>query len=250
MKALIVEDEAIARASLVKLLKIYDDIEIVAQLDSISSTLDFLLNNKDPDVIFMDVELSDGDCFEIFRQRKVSSHLIMTTAYESYAVKAFETGSVDYLLKPIHQADLERAVSRCRERSSAKAFDVEKIIQAINSSPEKRYRERMIVRIGDKYIPVQIADVAYFISEGKSNYLMMRDATKYMLDSSMDTLESELDPERFFRTGRGCIVSRDVIESVVRHFNGRLKLSTTPCSKEDMFVSRSRVEDFLAWLER
>ena len=251
MKVLIVEDEAMARASLVRLLNNnYDDMEIVAQLDSISATLDYLDNNRDPDIIFMDVELSDGDCFEIFRRRTVTSNLIMTTAYESYAVKAFETGSLDYLLKPIKPEDLARAVRRCRERGTLTAIDFDKIINAINTGTAKKYKERMIVKLGDRYIPVQIKDIAYYLSEDKSNYLVMQDGSRYIIDSSLDALEGELDPHVFFRIGRGCIVSRDAVESVVRHFNGRLKLNLRPVCKEEQFVSRSRVDDFLVWLER
>ena len=251
MKVLIVEDEAMARASLVRLLNNnYDDMEIVAQLDSISATLDYLDNNRDPDIIFMDVELSDGDCFEIFRRRTVTSNLIMTTAYESYAVKAFETGSLDYLLKPIKPEDLARAVRRCRERGTITAIDFDKIINAINTGTAKKYKERMIVKLGDRYIPVQISDIAYYLSEDKSNYLVMQDGSRYIIDSSLDALEGELDPQGFFRIGRGCIVSRDAVESVVRHFNGRLKLNLRPVCNDEQFVSRARVDDFLVWLER
>lgn len=250
MRALIVEDEAMARASLARLIaNNYDDIEIVGQLDSISATLEYLADNRDPDIIFMDVELSDGDCFEIFRQRQLSSHVIMTTAYESYAVKAFEAGSVDYLLKPINPVDLERAIRRCRERSGFSPMDFETILKLMNSASEKKYRERLIVKLGDKYIPVQVSDVAYFLSEDKSNYLVKSDASRYIIDISMDTLEEELDPEGFFRIGRGCVVSRASVESVSRHFNGRLKLNVLPRCSEELFVSRARVDDFLTWLE-
>lgn len=250
MTALIVEDEAMARAQLAKLLSNnFPDIEVVGQTDSICSTLDYLENKPEPDVIFMDVELSDGDCFEIFRHKQISSAVIMTTAYDSYAVKAFEAGSVDYLMKPINLRDLERAVKRCRERVKGGHLDVDKIIKAISGAQPKTYRERTIVRVGDKLIPIKYTDVAYFVSEEKSNYMILSNSSKYIIDSSLDALEEELNPEVFFRIGRGGIVSRTAINSVERYYNGRLKLYLQPRPEEDMFVSRSRVDDFLQWLD-
>lgn len=250
MTALIVEDEAMARAQLAKLLSNnFPDIEVVGQTDSICSTLDYLENRPEPEIIFMDVELADGDCFEIFRHKQISSAVIMTTAYDSYAVKAFEAGSVDYLMKPINLRDLERAVKRCRERVKGGPLDVDKIIKAISGAHPKTYRERTIVRVGDKIIPIKYADVAYFVSEEKSNYMILSNSSKYIIDSSLDALEEELNPEVFFRIGRGGIVSRTAINSVERYYNGRLKLYLQPRPEEDMFVSRSRVDDFLQWLD-
>lgn len=250
MTALIVEDEAMARAQLIKLLSNnFPDIEVVGQTDSICSTLDYLEKKPEPEIIFMDVELADGDCFEIFRHKQVSSAVIMTTAYDSYAVKAFEAGSVDYLMKPINLRNLERAVERCRERVKDAPLDVERIIKAINGAQSKNYRERTIVRVGDKIIPIKYTDVAYFVSEEKSNYMILSDSAKYIIDSSLDALEDELNPDVFFRIGRGGIVSRNAIRSVERYYNGRLKLYLQPKPEEDMFVSRSRVDDFLQWLE-
>lgn len=249
MKALIVEDEAMARAQLVKLLtNNFQNIEVVGQTDSICSTVEYLGANPEPDIIFMDVELADGECFEIFRLRKISSSVVMTTAYDSYAIKAFEAGSVDYLLKPIRVSDLERAVARCKERKSTGQMDVEAILKAIAPAREKHYRERSIVKLGDKIIPVKMVDVAYFISEEKSNYMVLHDNSRYIIDSALDALEADLDPDMFFRIGRGGIVNRNAVESVARHFNGRLKLNLRPRPDEEMFVSRSRVDDFLEWL--
>lgn len=249
MRALIVEDEAMARAQLVKLItNNFADIEVVGQSDSICGTVQYLSSNPHPDIIFMDVELSDGDCFEIFRLRDISATVIMTTAYDSYAVKAFEAGSVDYLLKPIRLSDLERAVKRCRERVNGGISDVGKIIKAISEANTRRYRERAVIRLGDKIIPVRISDVAYFLSEEKSNYMIMSDGSKYIIDSSLDALEEELNPDMFFRIGRGGIVSRNAVDSVLRHYNGRLKLVLEPKPEEELFVSRSRVDDFLEWL--
>ena len=235
MKALIVEDETIARARLAKLITAnFKDIEICGETDSIRATVEYVDTHPAPDIIFMDVELSDGDCFEFFRQRDLNSCIVMTTAYDAYAIKAFETGSLDYLLKPIGEEALARAVGRCRERCSGVAV--------------KSYKDHLVVRVGEKYIPVSTAVMAYFLSEDKSNWLVLGDGTRYLVDSTMDALEKDLDPAQFFRISRGCIVSRSAVKSVLRYINGRLKLSLEPESSQDLLVARARVDDFLKWL--
>ena len=235
MKALIVEDEAIARARLAKLITAnFKDIEICGETDSIRATVEYVDTHPAPDIIFMDVELSDGDCFEFFRQRDLNSCIVMTTAYDAYAIKAFETGSLDYLLKPIGEEALARAVGRCRERCSGVAV--------------KSYKDHLVVRVGEKYIPVSTAVMAYFLSEDKSNWLVLGDGTRYLVDSTMDALEKDLDPAQFFRISRGCIVSRSAVKSVLRYINGRLKLSLEPESSQDLLVARARVDDLLKWL--
>ena len=235
MKALIVEDEAIARARLAKLITAnFKDIEICGETDSIRATVEYVDTHPAPDIIFMDVELSDGDCFEFFRQRDLNSCIVMTTAYDAYAIKAFETGSLDYLLKPIGEEARARAVGRFRERCSGVSV--------------KSYKDHLVVRVGEKYIPVSTAVMAYFLSEDKSNWLVLGDGTRYLVDSTMDALEKDLDPAQFFRISRGCIVSRSAVKSVLRYINGRLKLSLEPESSQDLLVARARVDDFLKWL--
>ena len=235
MKALIVEDEAIARARLAKLITAnFKDIEICGETDSIRATVEYVDTHPAPDIIFMDVELSDGDCFEFFRQRDLNSCIVMTTAYDAYAIKAFETGSLDYLLKPIGEEALARAVGRCRERCTGVAV--------------KSDKDHLVVRVGEKYIPVSTSVMAYFLSEDKSNWLVLGDGTRYLVDSTMDALEKDLDPAQFFRISRGCIVSRSAVKSVLRYINGRLKLSLEPESSQDLLVARARVDDFLKWL--
>ena len=247
IRALIVEDEPMAQAQLARLIKThFPDIEVVAMTDSVRSTVAFLTADPPINVIFMDVELSDGECFEIFRQVPVHSQVIMTTAYDSYAVKAFEAGSIDYLLKPISEEALTRAVSRVRARTEV--LDVEKLLAAV--APRRRqYRERATVRVGDQIIPVKVADIAFFYSEDKSNYLVMDSGERYLVDITLDALEGELDPEQFFRVTRGCIVARHAVRRVGRHFSGRLRLETIPAPPCEFTVSRARVDDFLKWLE-
>lgn len=255
MKAYIIEDEQMARAQLMRLLAAnFPDIEVVGSADSVTGAVEFLSTSPGIDVIFMDVELSDGDCFEIFRKLSVKTPVIMTTAYDSYAIKAFEAGSVDYLLKPVDLGPLQRAVGRVRERS-AQAVDITALLAAIGSPAAvpsapapKQYKERSVVRAGDRIIPMTADEIAYFYSEDKANYLMTHEGEKYIIESTIEQLSSELDPAKFCRISRGCIVSRPAVKSVSRHFSGRYLVVATPPAPFEMTVSRARVEDFLSWL--
>lgn len=251
MKVLIVEDEVMAQKSLIRTLtQNFPDMEIVGTTGSVKSTVDWLdTPGNSADVIFMDVELSDGVCFEIFRQREVKAKVIMTTAYDSYAIKAFEAGSIDYLLKPIDPTALKRAVARCR--MSGGEIDVESLLNAIgNNGPKKEYKERYIIRFNDRIIPLQTDNIAYVYSEEKTNWLVTFDDEKYIIDSSLDVIGDELDPEKFFRISRGCIVSLKAIVSIIKQVGSRLKIVAKPEANFEMTVSRSRVDDFLQWLER
>ena len=250
MKALIVEDEIMAQKSLTRALsQNFPDIEVVGYTTSVKGTVAWL---KEPgnfaDIIFMDVELSDGICFEIFRQVEVKAKIIMTTAYDSYALKAFEAGSVDYLLKPIESSELKRAVARCR--MSGGTIDVETLALAMGAPGKKNYKERYLVRLNDRIVPLQTANIAYIYSEDKNNYLVTFDGQKYIIDSSLDVISEELDPDYFFRISRGCIVSMKAIGTIVKQMGGRLRIMATPEPSFEMTVSRSRVDDFLVWLEK
>lgn len=197
----------------------------------------------------MDVELSDGICFEIFRQVNVKAKVIMTTAYDSYALKAFEAGSVDYLLKPVDAAALKRAVARCR--MSGGNLDVDALMKALGSGNTKKdYKERYIIKFNDRIVPLETSNIAYVYSEEKNNYLVTFDEQRYVLDSSLDMVMEELNPDYFFRISRSCIVSLKSIDSIIKQAGGRLRIVTSPVASFEMTVSRSRVDDFLKWLER
>ena len=251
MKVLIVEDEIMAQKSLTRVLaQNFSDMDIVGYTDSVKSTVNWLNTpGNSADVIFMDVELSDGVCFEIFRQTEVKAKVIMTTAYDSYALKAFEAGSVDYILKPVDATALKRAVARCR--MSGGNLDVEALMKAIgNNAPKKEYKERYIIKFNDRIIPLETSNIAYIYSEEKNNYLVTFEDKRYIIDSSLDTVTEELNPEFFFRISRSCIISMKAIGSIVKQAGGRLRISARPEPGFEMTVSRSRVDDFLTWLER
>ncbi len=252
MKILIVEDEIMAQKSLARLLtQNFPDMDIIGYTSSIKSTVEWLRTpGNSADIIFMDVELSDGECFEIFRQFDVKSKVIMTTAYDSYALKAFEAGSIDYLLKPVNPDSLKRAVARCR--MSGGLIDVEALLKAVGGSitPKKEYKERYIVKLNDRIIPLETSNIAYIYSEEKTNYLVTFDDQRYIVDSSLDVIGEELNPENFFRISRSCIISLKAISSIIKQQGGRLRVAAEPKPSFEMTVSRSRVDDFLEWLER
>ena len=254
MKALIVEDEKLAQQTLVRALaRNFTDIEVVAVTESVKGTLEWLRTPGNvADLIFMDVELQDGSCFEIFRNEAVTAKVIMTTAYDKYAVKAFEAGSIDYLLKPFDDEALMRAVSRCRAVSDN--FDINVILSAMRRFAQERdadhkvFRRRFIVRLGQKIIPIETSDVAYIYVEGKSKYIVKNDGTKYFFDQQMESILDELDPQVFFRISRNYIISSYAIKGIERIYGGRLKILMDPPPETDMIVARSRVSDFMAWL--
>ena len=251
MRVLIVEDEIMAQKSLTRVLsQNFPDFRIVGTTTSVKGTVAWLKEDGNvADIIFMDVELSDGTCFEIFRQVDVQAKVIMTTAYDSYALKAFEAGSVDYLLKPIEPAELKRAVARCR--MSGGKIDIDALARLVEGNASKKdYKERYIVRFNDRIVPLPTSSIAYVYSEDKNNYLVTFDEQRYIIDSSLDVISEELDPNYFFRISRSCIVSLKAIGTIIKQMGGRLRIAAKPEPPFEMTVSRSRVDDFMSWLER
>lgn len=252
-RVLIVEDEIMAQKSLIRVLsQHFPDMDVIGTTTSVKGTVAWLENPaNNPDIIFMDVELSDGVCFEIFRQTEVKAKVIMTTAYDSYALKAFEAGSVDYLLKPVEPEYLKRAVSRCQDSSRNVDIDaIMKVLGKATADSRKEYKERFIIRINDRIVPLQSSEIAYIYSEEKNNYLVTHDGHKYIIDSSLDIMNDDLNPDDFFRVSRSCIVSMKAIGSITKQTGGRLRITARPEPSFEMTVSRSRVDDFMTWLEK
>ena len=251
MNILIIEDETAAAKNLSSILSsVIPEANILATIDTVVDSVEWLESNPAPDIIFMDIHLSDGESFKIFEKVKVLSPVVFTTAYDQYALKAFQVSGIDYLLKPIDATALQRAVARCR--MSERQVDIEALMKAIgrNTSPKKEYKERFIIRFNDRIVPVPAADIAYVYSEEKTNYLITFNGEKYIIDTSLDVMVEELDPEKFFRISRGCIISMNAISSIIKQAGSRLKIISKPEASFEMTVSRSRVDDFLEWLER
>lgn len=256
---LIVEDELPAQANLRRALEMrFPDLRIVGLQSSVHGTLEWL---KEPtnraDIIFMDVELSDGMCFDIFSQTAVNAKVVITTAFDNYAVRAFRINSIDYLLKPIDPEELTGAVERCRRAlaaesentAAAQPIDIEALKSALTGGGEPTFRKRFVVRFGDRLSVIETTQVAYFYAEDKSTHLVTNEGRRYILDQSLDQLADEISPADFFRISRNCTVSIRAIAGISKHPSNRLKVNLIPKPDFEVFVSRSRTTDFMTWLE-
>jgi len=249
MKVLIVEDELPAQMQLERLLKAhFPDTEILAVLTSVEKAADWLAVNT-PELIFMDVELSDGQCFEIFKRVEVQAPVIITTAYDQFAIKAFKVNSVDYLLKPIESSEFVKAVEKSSRMNKSGQTDLKVLEQLLQKATPKEYKKRFITKHNDQIHVLQVEEIAYFFAEDKATFIVNRNGKRFFSDYSLDNLEDQLDPKVFFRLSRGCIANVQAVKSVSKHFNSRLKIKLEPALIEDILVSRLRVPDFLSWLE-
>lgn len=249
MKVLIVEDEIPAQMQLERLLKAhFPDTVILAVLTSVEKATDWLAVNN-PELIFMDVELSDGQCFEIFKRVEVKAPVIITTAYDQFAIKAFKVNSVDYLLKPIDSTEFVKAVEKSSKLNKSSQTDLKVLEELLQKSAPKEYKKRFITKQNDQIIVLQVEEIAYFYAEDKATFIVSKAGKRYFSEYSLDHLEVQLNPKFFFRLSRGCIANIQAIKSVSKHFNSRLKVKLEPAYSEDILVSRIRVPDLLNWLE-
>lgn len=248
MKALLIEDEPLARQHMKSLLsEHFPEVEVVGDVGSVKASLDWLKQHPAPDVIFMDVELSDGTCFDIFTSMDVNAPVIMTTAYDQYAVHAFKVNAVDYLLKPIAVPDLQRAIARVAAGEVTKPSN-----ETVRNLINQERKEKFLIRLNDRIVPVRTADIAYLYSESKSSFIVTVDGKSYVMDDSLDAIAGNLNPDSFFRISRSCIISEGIIDSISKLMGGRLRITLKKGFPDntDLTVSRARVDDFLKWLEK
>ena len=255
MKILIVEDEELAVKKLQKtLLSIDRMVEVVGVTDSIKSTVEFLKQNAAPDLILMDIELADGQSFEVFNMITVKNPVIFITSYDEYALKAFKVNSVDYLLKPVQKDELEAALNKYKElnaseNNSNNSSDINNLIKELQSKLQpKEFRKRFLVKQAQKLVSIEVEDIAYFYSDGRLNFFKTRDNRKFVVDYTMDELSDMLDPEKYFRISRSFYVSVDSIDQIHDYFGNRLLLNLTPALDKEALVSREKVMDFKKWM--
>ncbi|MGV3459645.1 MAG: LytR/AlgR family response regulator transcription factor [Flavobacterium sp.] len=250
MNVIIVEDEKpAARLLQRKLDKL--GISTATMLHSVEEAIAWFGSNAHPDLIFLDIQLSDGLSFEIFDAVPINSAVIFTTAYDEYALRAFKLNSIDYLLKPIDEDDLEAAVKKYRERTlqpQSLSLDFEQIKRMLVNPAEKAYKKRFTIKMGQHLKMVNIEDVECFFSENKGTYLHTHDNRDYLLDCTLEQLESELDPAEFYRVSRKFIVPMKAIKDIVVYTNSRLKVILPTYKDDEVIVSRERVNDFREWL--
>ena len=252
MRVLIIEDEQFAADKLIKLIHQCDPtINILDQLDTIEDSVEWFSQNTSPDLLFLDIHLADGSSFE---QIDVNCPIIFTTAYDQYAIQAFKTKSVDYLLKPVKLEDLKNALNKYHEvfdKNSVPGFTEEmKTLAGLIQGQQKIYKTRFLVKMGNQIKAIPITEVAYFTFEDRTSLLVTKDKRRYPLKQTLDELEELLDPLQFNRANRQFIISIDAIHKIHPWFKGRLKLELSPKQDIDLVISSEKTKGFKEWLDR
>ncbi|MBC8884554.1 response regulator transcription factor [Flavobacterium piscinae] len=250
MRIIIIEDEKpVARLLQRKVEKL--GLQVESLLHSVEEALQWFHSNEHPDLIFLDIQLSDGLSFEIFEQIEIKSAVIFTTAFDEYALRAFKLNSIDYLLKPIDEDDLSMAITKFKnqfQKSSISSLDFEAIKRMLVNPNERTYKQRFTIKIGEHLKMISIEEVECFYSENKGTYLHTIDNRDYLLDITLEQLESELNPKDFFRVSRKFIIPLRTIKDIVVYSNSRLKVILPTYKADEVIVSRERVNDFKEWL--
>ncbi|MGE5354324.1 MAG: LytR/AlgR family response regulator transcription factor [Acidobacteriota bacterium] len=253
MKVLIIEDEVLTSRRMRQLIESADEsIEVLDTLDSIEASVEWFSGNEHPDLIFMDIQLSDGLCFEIFNRIEIDAPIVFTTAFDEYAIKAFSVNSIDYLLKPVKAEDLKRSLEkfmRLKGPAPQGAKEIQEILKKIGLN-QQVYKTGFLIKTGQAYQRVSCREIAYFHSENKLTYIVLNSGKKFVTDYTMEVLEGELNPVEFYRVSRQFIVNIHSVESVHTYFSGSLKLELRPKSSEEVIVSRRRASGFREWMDQ
>jgi DNA-binding LytR/AlgR family response regulator len=250
IKIVIVEDEIPAANRLTKLLKqVAPDAEVMHVCDSIESAVNYLENNTIPDLMLLDIQLGDGLSFEIFKSVEVNCPVIFTTAFDEFAIKAFELNSIDYLLKPIRIEALARSIEKFRKLNLAIQPDI-KMLATLLYKEKRDFKQRFLVYAGEHIVSVKTSDISYFYSAEKSTFLTAQNGHSYALDVSLDKLEETLNPTEFFRINRQYIAAFSAIKKISVQSKSRIKLTLDPLPKEEILVSTARTPEFREWLDR
>lgn len=251
MTTIIIEDEKPAARLLQRKLEKFN-IEVGVMLHSVEESIEWFSNNEHPDLIFLDIQLSDGLSFEIFEKMEIRSAVIFTTAYDEYALKAFKLNSIDYLLKPIDEDDLEAAISKYKTRlpkpETNLCLDFEQIKKMLSNPFEKNYKKRFTIKIGQHLKVISTDEIECIFSENKGTYVHTFDNRNYLLESTLEVLENELDPKEFYRISRKFIIPLKSVKEIVVYSNSRLKVILPSYKEDEVIVSREKVSDFKNWI--
>ena len=252
MKALIIEDEVLAAQSLKKLVtEVSPDTEVIDVLQSIEESVAWFEENSMPDLVFMDIHLADGSAFAIFERTKITCPIIFTTAYDEYALKAFEVSSIDYLLKPINRNDLTRAMNKYKNLVADKSFDNQAFIELVQKfGVSKKYKSCFLVPERDKLIPLPTSNIAYIYIEDKLVKTIALDEHVYYMSQTLDEIMLQLSPDDFFRANRQFIVSRKAIKDVTIWFGNKLSLNLVVKVPEEIIISKAKVSEFKNWFSK
>ncbi len=251
MNVIIIEDEKPAARRLNRMLSDLD-INVHTMLHSVRESIEWFHNNEHPDLIFLDIQLSDGLSFEIFDTISIKSAIIFTTAYDEYALKAFKLNSIDYLLKPIDDEELEAAVHKYKEQLPTKKqlqLDFEDIKKLLINPMDRTYKKRFTTRVGQHLKIFSVEDIECFYSENKGTYLHTTDNRNYLIDTTLEALDEELNPQQFFRVSRKFYININAIKDIISYTNSRLQIKLNHFNEQEIIVARERVKDFKQWLE-
>lgn len=250
MNIIIIEDEKPAARLLQRKVEKLG-LQVYTLLHSVEESIEWFQNNNHPDLIFLDIQLSDGLSFEIFEQIDIKSAVIFTTAYDEYALRAFKLNSIDYLLKPIDEDELEIAVNKFRnqvQKNAVSSLDFDMIKKMILGNETKEFKKRFSVKIGQQLKVISIDEVECFYSENKGTYLHTYENRNYLLDTTLEQIEEELDPKDFYRVSRKFIIPLKSIKEIQVYSNSRLKVILPTYKDEEVIVSREKVADFKVWI--
>lgn len=248
MRVLIIEDESAAARRLAKLIQeVEPDAEIIGHLDSVESAVKWHTQHDPPDLYFLDIQLADGLSFELVSQLQIKQPIIFTTAFDEYAVKAFKVNSIDYLLKPIDKTELSDAMHKYKSNFITKGPDLNVLVNELLAA-RKNYRERFLVRKGDSFVPLLGEEIAYFYAEEKVVFAKSKQNQRYLMEFTLDQLESTLNPNTFYRANRQFIIAIDSVKRVSNHFNGKLKVVVEPAFEEEILISREKAMAFKNWM--
>jgi two-component system LytT family response regulator len=247
MRIVIIEDEFYASERLKKILKKIDvNNQVIAALNSVSACVKWFQNNSNYDIVFMDIQLSDGLSLEIFDQVKISKPIIFTTAYDEYALQAFKVNSIDYILKPVDKSMVEKALDKWKNlQNSSFALEIEKLQEYYN---KQDYKDRFLVNTGATYLPIQTSKIAYFYINNQLVNIKTFDEERYILDVPLDSLEVEINPKHFFRINRQMLINFTAIVKIHTYFGNRLRLELKPSFSKDVIVSKRKTPEFKEWL--
>ena len=250
MRVVIVEDEKPAARRLQRMLAELG-LSADVMLHSVEESVNWFSKNEHPDLLFLDVQLADGLSFEIFEEVTINSPIIFTTAYDEYALRAFKLNSVDYLLKPIDQDELEAAIEKYKSWGNSSAEPVVDLqaLQNLISPDKKVYKRRFTTKIGQHLKMIPVETIECFYSENKATHIFTVDGRSYLIDETLEQLEDKLNPETFFRVSRKYYVNINAIKDIISYTNSRLKIILNHYSESEIIVSRERVKEFKNWLE-
>ncbi len=251
MNVLIIEDEKPSARYLKRMLE-KQKVNVSQMLHSVEESINWFQNNEHPDLIFLDIQLSDGLSFEIFDAVEVKSAIIFTTAYDEYALQAFKLNSIDYLLKPIDEEELQAAVKKFKTFKPTiqkVQFDFDDIKKLLVNSVEREYKKRFTTKIGQHIKMISVDEIECFFSENKGTYAHTVDGRNYLLETTLEQLEQELSPETFFRISRKFYVNINAIKDIISYTNSRLQIKLNSYKESEVIVARERVKDFKLWLE-